>query len=1126
MKKIRLKIYGLDSRIRKLFFIMKLTVVLFFLGLMSLSASTYSQTKKFSLDLEGVSLSELFKQIESQSEFVFIYKNEIVDLNRKISVNIQDITIDKILESALQGTGLKFEINKKQIIITPDRTKSDNKPQLQSPQPKKRTVKGSISDSKGQVLPGATISVAGTTIGSLSDPDGKYSIEVPSRTEYLQFTFIGMIAQNVAISGKMEINVKLEEDVHGIDEVVVVGYGQQKRETVTGAVSTIQTKDILQSPAANLAVTLAGRLPGLTTIQTSGEPGRDITSLYLRGQGTLNGAAPLILVDGVPRDLTYIDPNEVESVSILKDASSTAVFGVRGANGVILVTTKRGTDDTQQISVTVEKGLQDFTRLPTPVHSWEYATLRNQALQNDGLPAFYTQEQIKHYKSQDMSGVYPDNDWMKMVAKDYTPQTRYNLNVSGGNKKATYFVNAGVLDQGGQWRVDQTAYNPSTYLHRYNFRSNIDLKLNPTLTAFLNVGGYLEKVNSPAYSALMIMAYTMVTPNTQVGPLTPSGQVIAPAANDGLNPYAMINRSGYEQDTRSNVTATYGMEQKLDFLTQGLSTRMVASFDSYASRNLTASQGHQNWLANVITGTKGQDSIAYTRRDAQENTPLSLSTVATFKSYFNYQWFLNYSRSFNSLHDVTGMLLFQRDERIENADRLPYRYLGLAGRVTYGYNHKYFAELNAGYNGSEQFAPGHRFGFFPAISGSWVVSNENFLKDNKILTYLKFRGSWGKVGNDQLGGARFLYLDNITIGGGYSGSIGNGKSVNENYFGNPNLSWEIAKKNNIAAEVGLFNLLRFSVDLFNERRDNVLINRNLVPSIVGMNSLPPLNEGRVVNKGYEMELNIHHAFSNSFSVRSNLNMSYAKNKVLYADEPQLPSDYAYRYRQTGISIMNAGWWTRFGYETDGYWRSQDEISASGLKYPGRAPRPGDFKYKDLNHDGFINDADKVPLKYTDVPEYTFGASINLTFKNVDLSMLFQGVAHVSKYYYDQGVWEFTGSNGVYYSNDRAAWTPERAAAGSKITFPALSTAQSASECQNDFFFQNCAFWRLKNMEIGYTLPKRVSGKIRSSKIRLYVNGLNLFTVDHMISKNLDPEVTSNYTYPMTRVVNFGANVNF
>lgn len=1120
MKKIRYGMYGLGSQTRKLFFVMKLTVILFFLGLMSLTASTYSQTKKFSLDMQGVSLSVLFRQIESQSEFVFIYKNEAVDLNKKVSVNVQEGTVDKILESALQNTGVKFEIDKKQIIITTDR----NKPEItteSAQQSKKRTIKGSISDASGKTIPGATVVVKGTSIGTVTNANGQFTLDVDPKFSVLQFSFIGMKTREEVITGKTEVNVILEEDVQGVEEVVVVAYGRQKKESLTGAISSIQTKLIKQSPSANLAVTLAGRLPGLTTIQTSGQPGQDATLLYLRGRGTTNGQTPLILVDGVPRDLSYIDPNEVQSVSILKDASSTAVFGVRGANGVILVTTKRGTNMVPEIGFSVETGLQNFTRTPTPVHSWEYAELRNQALANDGKPALYTKSQIDHYRNQDMPDLYPDNDWLKMLSKDYTKQTRYNLNLTGGTERATYFVNVGFLNQDGQFKTDQDQYDPSFFMKRYNFRSNIDLKINKSLSAFLNVGGYLEKANQSRWDALYVLAYSYVVPNIRVGPLTPDGQVIT-SESEGNSPYGMLNRSGYKQENRSNVTASFGMEQKLDLLTPGLSTKLMASFDTRTVNDLVATQEYQKMIPVYATDAAGKETISFIPRDASQNTTLQLSTGTTYESYFNYQWFINYARTFGGSHDVTGMLMYQQDERIRPGDNLPFRMMSVSGRATYGYDHRYFAEINVGYNGSEQFAKGHRFGFFPSLSGSWVVTNESFLKNNKTLSLLKLRGSYGLVGNDNLSSTRFLYLDDIKqTGGGYTGTLNGGYTINENYTGNPDLKWEIAKKYNFGLEIGLFDQLNLSVDLFSERRDNVLLYRGLIPALIGT-SIPPVNMGKISNKGYEIELNYHKAFTKDFSFLTSINFNHAINKRIYSDEAQLSEDYAYHYNEQGYAIGQ-----NWGLITDGYWNSKEEIAASRLTYSGATPRPGDFKYKDLNNDGVIDNKDYAPIRYSNVPQYTFGAAFSFTYKNVDLSFLFQGVKNVSKGYSAQGVYEFGGSEGSYYSNDLNAWTPERAASGAKITYPALSTAASASTAfPNDFYIQDCSYLRLKNLELGYTLPLRISQKIKSSKVRFYVNGLNLYTWDNMISDNFDPEVTGNYSYPMVKIVNFGVNVVF
>lgn len=1095
----------------QILFIMKLTVLLICLFSFSVQATVYSQSAKVNLNVKEVSLKDIFKMIEKQTQCRFFYNDQFVNLDMKISFKANDISVDEVLNAVLKNANVTHKVLENNLIVIGPIDKQA-----------KSTINGTVIDAQtGETLPGVSIFIKGTTKGTVTDTQGAYNLTTSDPNAILVVSYMGYEKQEVAVNNAIQLTIKLVKSTTTLDEVVVVAYGKQKKESLTGAISSIQTKLIKQSPSANLAVALAGRLPGLTTIQTSGQPGQDVTLLYLRGLGTTNGQSPLVLVDGVPRDLSYIDPNEVQSVSILKDASSTAVFGVRGANGVILVTTKRGIEDVPQIGFSMETGLQNFTRTPTPVHSWEYAELRNQALLNDGKPALFSQAQIDHYRNQDMPELYPDNNWMKFVSKDYTKQTRYNLNLTGGSARASYFVNVGFLNQDGQFKVDQKNYDPSFYMKRYNFRSNIDLKINKSLSAFLNVGGYLEKANQSSWDALYVLAYTYVVPSTRVGPLTPDGDVIT-SESEGNSPYGMLNRSGYKQESRSNVTASFGLDQKLDFLTQGLSTKLMASFDTRTVNDMVASQTYKRMIAVYSTNATGKETISFIPRDASENTTLQLSTGTNFESYFNYQWFINYARTFGKKHEITGMVLYQQDERIRPGQDLPYRMMSFSGRATYGYDHKYFAEFNVGYNGSEQFAPNHRFGLFPSVSGSWVVTNENFLKDNRTISLLKLRASYGLVGNDNLSSTRFLYLDDIKQqGGGFSGTLNGGMTINEAYMGNPDLKWEIAKKYNFGFEIGLFKQLNLTVDLFSERRDNVLLYRGLIPSMIGT-SVPPVNMGKISNKGYEIELNFNKIVSKDFSFLTSFNFNHAINKRIYSDEAQLSEAYAYRYNEQGYSIGQ-----NWGLITDGYWKSQEEIAASGLTYSGANIRPGDFKYKDLNNDGVIDNKDYAPIRYSNVPQYTFGAAFSFTYKNIDLSFLFQGVENVSKGYADQGVYEFGGSEGSYFSNDLNAWTPERAASGAKITYPALSTATSASTAfPNNFYIQDCSYLRLKNLEIGYTLPLSLSKKIRSSKVRFYANGLNLFTWDHMISNNFDPEVTGNYSYPMVKIVNFGVNVVF
>ena len=998
-------------------------------------------------------------------------------------------------------------------------------------------VNGNVFTENNVPLAGVSVNVKNSSGGTATDAEGKFTIQV-GKGATLVLSFVGYEEKQVLVNNEASAaNIQMVSITSTLDNVVVA-YGIQKKVTVTGAISSIQTKEIKQSPAANLAVTLAGRLPGLTAIQTSGEPGRDATLLYLRGQGTINGQNPIILVDGVPRDITSIDPNEVETITILKDASSTAMFGVRGANGVILVTTKRGKIGKPEINFTAESGVQGFTTLPSQVSSYDYARLRNQAGVNDSLGQnfFFSDATLQHYKLQDDPLRYPNNDWSKILMRKYVPQTRYDMNLSGGGEYVKYFINAGYLHQGGLWKVDQKNYDPSAYLNRYNFRSNIDayLNKNKTLKTFLNVAGYLEKVNTPdvlpgsapSEKTIYLLGTVYSTSPNQPGPLTPDGQVVN-GGND-YSAYGQINRSGYTQESRSNVTSSFGMEQDLKFITPGLSAKFMMSFDTRAVYDLSASQTYEQWRQVIdpnLQGVDGKDSVYYLKFGNTLNTPLSTSTTTSFQSYTNLQLFMNYNRTFGK-HAVTGLLLAQQDQRIQPGDRLPFNLRGLASRITYGYDNRYFVEFNAGYNGSEQFAKGHRYGFFPAVSAGWVISNEQFLKDNPVISLLKLRASFGEVGNDQLGGQRFLYLDNVSIaGGGYSQNLGLGQTVNESFIGNPDLSWEIARKTNFGLDLSFFNQLNISVDIFNEKRDNMLINRQTIPALNGFpGGLPPLNLGRMKNHGYEIELNYKKSINKDLGVIVKLNFNQAKNQVEFIDESKRTADYAYQYRQTGYSYGQF-----FGYIANGFWSSQDEINKSGLKLSGKQARPGDLKFVDMNGDKIIDDKDIAPIGYTQVPQNTYGAAFSVNYKNFDISILFQGVAKVSNYLAGPGVYENQGSISSYRSRMLNAWTPERLKAGLPIDFPALTTSVSSSESvTNTFFLENTSYLRLKNVEIGYTLPLKWSEKIGSDKIRFYSNGLNIFTWTKMHNKDFDPELSrfGTLTYPIERVFNFGVNVVF
>lgn len=997
------------------------------------------------------------------------------------------------------------------------------------------SVKGTVKDKLGNPLIGVTIKVQGKTQGTVTDANGKFVLKVEP-TDSLMVSYIGYKEQVLAVLNRTNIEITLEANTGSLNEVVVVAYGEQKKASVTGAISSISGEELKQSPAANLAVSLAGRLPGLTVAERSAQPGRVLTEMYLRGQGTTNSQSPLILVDGVERDLSYIDPNEVESITILKDASATALYGVRGANGVVLVTTKRGENQKPVISFTSEEGLQSFSSLIKPVNAYQYATLANLAYTNDGLQPPYSQTALNHYKNHDDPLRYPDNDWDKLLIKPYSLQQRYNLNVTGGGNSVKYFVNAGYLNEGGQFNVEDDAirkkeglkYDPAFRLKRYNFRSNIDMQFNKSLHAFLNVAGYLEKVNQPwgatgSDPALYIVAFSFDAPANMPGPLTKDGQILV--GNPGQwSPYALINRSGYVQQTNDNVTSTFGMEQKLDFITEGLSVKADMSFDASTMNTLSASRGYESWYQIVdpnLKGQNGEDSVYYRPSNAGVNSPLTISGSSGFISQANFEGFLNYNRTFNGKHNLSGMILYQRQQRIINQD-LPYNLIGLSGRLSYGYADKYFLEFDAGYNGSEQFAPANRFGFFPAISGAWVVSKEKFMENNKIISLLKLRGSYGEVGNDQMGSNRFLYLDNIQLtGGGFSGSLAGGQAIITSLLGNKKIQWEVSKEYNLGIDVGLFdNSLELNVNLWKARRNNILTTKGTIPLLNGLplSVLPPVNIGIVDNKGYEIELTYKKAFNKDFSVLSKFNLNFARNKQMYVDEPELPDDYAYRYQRTGFRIGQP-----FGYIVTGYFKDSADIAKSPIQnVGGHASRPGDFKYKDINGDGIIDQKDEVPIGYSTVPEVTYGGALSVNYKRFDVSVLLQGVAHVSNY------WAFRGTFAKvnYVSRHLESWTAERAAKGEPILYPRITTQASPDEIPNSFFIENTSYLRLKDVELGYTFPSRWASKIGSQDIRIYVNGFNLITWDRLPTKDFDPEQTSNLSYPLTRIYNFGINIKF
>ena len=1024
-----------------------------------------------------------------------------------------------------------------------------------------RTITGKVLDENNQPMPGVTIIVDGTTNGTMTGPDGTFTLGgVPSGATVI-VSCIGY-TDKVLPEGKSNYVVSLVPDSETLEETVVVAFGQQKKLSVTGAISTVASADLRKTTSTRLDNALAGRVTGLTSMQSGGgQPGVDGATMYLRGAATTNGKSPLILVDGVERDnIRTIDMNEVESISVLKDASATALYGVQGANGVILIQTRKGQKGKAQLNISVDQGWTSFTKEPSRLHSWEYCELRNEALMNSGEKAAFSDETIAKFRNPLLGldpsspdydnqvairkAVYCDNDYYRMYLKSNTPQTRANANISGGTDFVNYFVNVGYIHQGGNLNTespDYLGYDPQCYMNRLSLRSNLDFHITKNLTASLNIASYAENVNMPAVGDLyrgdqswmitdLIYQCQTILPISP-GPTTDSRFGVESGGIVGYNyldrsAFEIINRRGFHTNKRKNLNTQFSVNWDLsELVTKGLSINGMAAHDTY---NIGVLEGRKKEQVYNVRVDYDSETLSYSSNgDKIEPLTMTSSRLSNYQIYV--QGSINYARTFGK-HNVTAMATAYRRFWEGTSANIPYNVLGTAARATYSFDDRYLVEGNLGYNGSEQFAPSKRFGLFPSGSIGWIASNESFLKGNKYLTWLKFRASYGLVGNDSMGGLRFLYQDDnqIQSGNGFVQGLG-GKIVKEGLIGNKNITWELSKKMNLGVEIGLFKDFRINVDYFTEKRDQILLRRRTVPSFQGVSSdyIPRVNMGKVDNHGVDVEVSYSHTFNRDFSISSRVNFGFNDNTVIELDEPMRSEEYAYQYHEEGFRLGQ-----EFGYLIDwnspgnGYFTSQDEIDNYYPYEFGGKPRVGDFVYKDVNGDGVIDQKDLSPIGYsTTVPGLNYGISLGLNFKGIDFNVLFSGLGRYSKYYSGQGVVEWT-KQGTYFDWTRNGWTEERYKNGEKITYPAISTSQTVSHTENDFFIQNRSFLRLKNIELGYTLPERFLSKVGVKALRVYVSGQNLFVWDNLRITHIDPEQNNSYGYPITKNVTLGLNINF
>ncbi|HMR84553.1 MAG TPA: TonB-dependent receptor, partial [Niabella sp.] len=854
-------------------------------------------------------------------------------------------------------------------------------------------VIGRVANQKGELLQGVSVQEVGTSNGTATDERGTYEITVSGENAQLEFTYVGYKPKTMAVPKRGVLDVALDEIVAAGEEVIVVGFGTQKKASVVGAITTIAPKQLQLTPNRSLSNNLAGMVPGVIAVQRSGDPWHNNSDFWIRGVSTLTNSRPLVLVDGVERSLNDIDPEEIESFSVLKDAAASAVYGVRGANGVIMITTKRGKIGPPVVSVRFEGANTSPVKMPDYIGSVKYIELMNELARDAGKTPLFTEEILQKFRDQSDPELYPDINWWKAVARDHASSTRTNVNMAGGNDFLRYALELGYFDEKGLIKRDpKQEWNSELRVKRYNVRSNIDLNVTRTTLVRVSLGGFLQTRNGPPGDETNFGVFYNASRNPPFAHAIqyPNGEI--PRVNFRENPWAFATQRGFEKWNNYSLQSLTSVEQDLKAITQGLKAKLTFSFDKFSGNSVIRSKNPDYY--NPATGRDADGNLIMTLQ-SRGNQFLGYSTNSQWGNQAVYlEGMVSYARTFNNKHDINSMLLYnQRDYDV--GEKTPYRTQGIAGRFSYTYDRRYIAEANFGYNGSENFAPGKRYGFFPAFAAGWIVSQEAFMEPVRdVISNLKIRGSWGMAGNSEIGGnRRFAYLSTIADFHSYRWGVNNteyrlGRA--EGDVGVPDLTWETAVKQDIGLELGLLKgAINFNIDFFKENRSDIFIVRNNVPGSAGFIRNIYANFGKVVNKGVEMSLTVDKQLSKDWHVSMMANYTNARNKRTEIDEPIALSG-TYR-SQTGtpvgqlFGLVAEGLFTEDDFGTDGKLKL-------GIPVPtfGEVLRPGDIRYSDLNGDGFINAADRTAIGGTRMPEVIYGFGATVRYKIVDLGFFFQG----------------------------------------------------------------------------------------------------------------------------------------
>lgn len=1104
---------------------------LFFCMILTLQA----QGKSITLDLQRGTLKEAVDKLKKQTGYQFFYEDEIGRIPIS-NVKIDHDDIDQALSQILANSPVTYKVDGKVVYLT---EKRDNLESASFSKEGDRRITGRVIDARGETLIGVNVTEAGTMNGVITDINGIYSIVLTTTDQpMLKFSYIGFKETEIPVGKEDIIDVVLEEDVSELDEVVIVGYGTQKRASVIGSITSVEPKKLQIGTSRSISNNLSGMLAGVIGVQRSGEPGWDDSDFWIRGVSSFRGNTnPLVLVDGIERSLNNIDIEEIESISILKDASASAVYGVRGANGVILITTKRGEVGPPKVTFRAEKGFSAPTKLPEFISSGAYLSLLNEIAVQEGETPLYDIETVEKYINQVDPELYPNVNWLDLVTKDFSDNIRVNVNASGGTPMLRYAVETAYFGENGIIERDKKQeWDSSIKLNRFNVRSNVDLNITRNTLLRVNLGGFLQQRRMPGVDINGIFSWSFTIPPFAHPPIYMTGEI--PRRNGAANPWAMATQTGFQTWYDSQIQSLVSLEQDLKDWLPGLKARAMFSFDKYQKTATLRTKTPTYYSPAVARNNEGELILTIQAEGSEYLGTDSQAYWGNHNTYFETS--VTYNNNFGN-HYLDGLLLYNQKDYNTGAAQ-PFRSQGFAGRLSYSYNQRYIGEFNFGYNGSENFAKNNRFGFFPSFAIGWYLSEEDFMLPYKdTFSKIKLRGSWGLAGNDQIGGRRFAYLGTIESSqdGGYT------YGMNRDYqrigrwegeIGVSALTWETVAKTNIGFELGLWNTIDFQIDLFKEARRDIFMERQTIPSQNGFIKTPWANYGKVNNRGVDLTLQINKQFSKDLYFSFLHTLTYAKNEIVEIDEPLsvIGTNRARTGHPVGqlFGLIDEGLYTMDDFEKDASGSlAVDEngryILAAGLPIPQFGPvRPGDIKYKDINSDGIITVLDQSAIGGTVNPQLVYGVGSSLKYRNVDFGFFLQGQGKTYRMI-SSGIipGSSAGVNNNIYSNYRDSWTVENPR--QDVFYPRLSTQRIENNTQSStWWIKDMSLMRVKNLELGYHMPNRINKSLSIDNSRFFIRGTNLFTFSGF--KLWDPEIGTNtgFQYPIMKSISMGFEMHF